>query len=94
MKYTLAEARKKFIGKKFRIVHADRGLYMPYYIENVVGVCTNVISFTVGAPINMGDLKNLPKELIPKKRTFFKFRIESPDMYEKWFTAREIEPVE
>ena len=80
MKYTLAEARKKFIGKKFRVTHAERGgNYMPYYIENVVGVCTWIDSYWY--------------EFEGKKRHFFQWRIESPGMYEKWFSTHEIELV-
>ena len=80
----LSEAKRRFIGKKFRIKHAERGsdTYRPCYIENVIGVCTNIEARTLLVP---GTDKTM---------TYFRFRIESEDTNWKWFSTREIEPVE
>ena len=38
----LSEAKKRYIGKTFRVKHAERGHYMRYRIEDRVGVCTDI----------------------------------------------------
>ena len=76
----LSEARKRYIGKKFRVKHAERGWYYPYVIEDVTGVCTHIQAQAYG--------------LDGQTKYFFRFRIDIPNIGDKWFSAREIEPVE
>ncbi len=86
----LSEARKRYIGKQFRIKRAERGYYRPYIIRDQVGTCTSIEAMTFGVPLN--DTDGLP-EAMTKPRTVFRFRIEIPG-HVKWFAALEIEPVE
>jgi len=90
----LSEAKKKYIGKKFRIKHAERGYFKPYVIEGEEGICTAIKAEYFGAPVNLDELReSLPDELIPKPHWFFRWRIDIPG-HVKWFTSEEIEPVE
>lgn len=76
----LSEARKRYIGKQFRIKHAERGsLRMPYVIENEIGVCTNIDAYWY--------------EDDGVKKYWFSYRIDCPGLHDKWFSAREIELV-
>ena len=75
----LSEARAKFIGKQFRIKHAERGYYHTYVIENVIGKCTAIESYWY--------------EIENERKHYFSFRIDSPELCNKWFSAHEIEPV-
>ena len=87
----LSEARRRYIGKKFRIVHAERGYYRRYVIENEVGVCTDIKAYSFGPAEYDGQFP--PDDPIYKKYTFFKFRIDIPGIADKWFSVKEIEPV-
>lgn len=76
----LSEARQKYIGKTFRVKHADRGLRKPYYIEDVTGKCTDIEAYCYRLP---------GREL----QWCFRWRIDTP-CHDKWFLTEEIEPVE
>ena len=76
----LSEARQRYIGKKFRIKHAERGTRYPYVIEGSEGVCTHIESYWF--------------EFKGERKHYFRFRIDCPDLCDKWFSAKEIEPVE
>lgn len=78
----LSEARAKFIGKTFRVKHAERGYYKQFIIEDVTGVCSAIEpAFFIFNGV---------------QHCLFRFRIDAegvPSSW-RWFSAREIEPVE
>lgn len=84
----LSEAKRRYIGKKFRIKHAERGYRWIDIIEGAVGTCTDIEMYWHGELENPADFTSK----IISKRYFFKFRIDSPDTYYKWFSVNEIEP--
>ena len=88
MRMTLTEARKKFIGKKFRLTkdvplhyEYDYGSGVPYaYIPaGLEGLLTAITS-------NSFVLEG-------KVITYFEWRIDIPNCNKKWFSTNEIEPV-
>lgn len=78
----ITEARQKYIGKRFRVIHADRGTGtgFPYTIRDQEGICTNIEAYTC---IIEGT-----------RRSWFSYRIDIPGTHDKWFRHNEIEPVQ
>lgn len=101
MKMTLAEARKKFIGKTFRLKKDvplawkyDWGSGEPwaYIPAGCEGVLTQITEQCL-CPVEFVETEKGLEEKHGKPIKYFKWRIEIPNVDKKWYLTSQIEPV-
>ena len=102
MKMTLAEARKKFIGKTFRLKKDvplswkyDWGSGEPwgYIPAGCEGVLTQIIENSFYEKWEFVNETGFEMKPVGKPHKYFKWRIEIPGVDKMWYLTSEIEPV-